>query len=62
MNSLDPVVLIIIFSSTIIISYFFNLYSKKSGVPSVLMLIFTGMLINFGFLSLKWEVQISFLF
>ena len=49
MNSLDPVVLIIIFSSTIIISYFFNLYSKKSGVPSVLMLIFTGMLINFGF-------------
>ena len=49
MNNLDPIVLIIIFSSTIIISYFFNLYSKRSGVPSVLMLIFTGMLINFGF-------------
>lgn len=49
MNSLDPIVLIIIFSSTIILSYIFNLYSKKSGVPSVLLLIFTGMLINFGF-------------
>ena len=49
MNSIDPIVLIIIFSSTIILSYFFNLYSKKSGIPSVLLLIFTGMLINFGF-------------
>ena len=49
MNSLDPIVLIIIFSSTIILSYVFNLYSKKSGIPSVLLLIFTGMLINFGF-------------
>ena len=49
MNSLDPIVLIIIFSSTIILSYIFNLYSKKSGIPSVLLLIFTGMLINFGF-------------
>ena len=49
MNSLDPIVLIIIFSSTIILSYFFNLYSKRSGIPSVLLLIFTGMLINFGF-------------
>ncbi len=49
MNSIDPIVLIIIFSSTIILSYFFNLYSKRSGIPSVLLLIFTGMLINFGF-------------
>ena len=49
MNSIDPIVLIIIFSSTIILSYVFNLYSKKSGIPSVLLLIFTGMLINFGF-------------
>ena len=33
MNSIDPIVLIIIFSSTIILSYFFNLYSKRSGIP-----------------------------
>ena len=50
MNSLDPIVLIIIFSSTIIISYFFNLYSKKTGIPSVLLLIFTGVLIGIGFM------------
>ena len=50
MNSLDPIVLIIIFSSTIIISYFFNIYSKKTGIPSVLLLIFTGVLIGIGFM------------
>jgi len=43
--------LIIIFSSTIIISYFFNLYSKKSGIPSVLLLIVFGVVIS-GILSL----------
>ena len=40
--------LIIIFSVTIIISYFFNLFAKKSGIPSVLMLIVLGILINMG--------------
>ena len=39
---------IIIFSITIIISYFFDLYAKKSGVPAVLMLIGLGVLINYG--------------
>jgi Kef-type K+ transport system membrane component KefB len=39
---------IIIFSLTIIISYFFNLYAKKSGVPAVLMLIGLGILINYS--------------
>ncbi len=39
---------IIIFSLTIIISYFFNLYAKKSGVPAVLMLIGLGVLINYS--------------
>jgi len=43
--------LIIIFSFIIIISYFFNLYSKKSGIPSVLLLIAFGVVIN-GVLSL----------
>ena len=40
--------LIIIFSITIIISYFFNLYAKKSGVPAVLMLIGLGITINYS--------------
>lgn len=39
---------IVIFSITIIISYFFNLYAKKSGIPAVLMLIGLGVLINYG--------------
>ena len=38
---------IIIFSITIIISYFFNIYAKKSGIPAVLMLIGLGILINY---------------
>ena len=38
---------IIIFSLTIIISYFFNIYAKKTGIPSVLMLIGVGVLINY---------------
>jgi len=37
---------IIIFASIIITSYFFNSFSKKSGVPSVLMLICLGFIIN----------------
>ena len=40
--------LIIIFSITIIISYFFNLYAKKSGVPAVLLLIVLGIVINYS--------------
>ena len=38
--------LLVILSSTIIISYFFDILSKKSGIPSVLMLIGLGVLIN----------------
>tara|TARA_B100001741_G_scaffold131492_2_gene108471 strand:+ start:56662 stop:57927 length:1266 start_codon:yes stop_codon:yes gene_type:complete len=37
---------IIIFSSVIIVSYFFSSFSKKSGVPSVLMLIALGIIVN----------------
>ena len=40
--------LIIIFSTTIIISYFFNLYAKKSGIPAVLLLIGLGITINYS--------------
>ena len=46
MDSLSSSVLIIIFSSTIIVSYFFNIIGKKSGVPSVLLLILLGVGIN----------------
>ena len=48
MENLDSSFLVIIFSSTIIVSYFFDILGKKSGIPSVLMLIFLGVLINFG--------------
>ena len=47
---------IIIFSLTIIISYFFNIYAKKTGIPSVLMLIGLGVLINYvlsGFVGVE---------
>ena len=46
MDSLSSSVLIILFSSTIIISYFFNIIGKKSGIPSVLLLIILGFGIN----------------
>ena len=49
---------IIIFSSIIIVSYFFNSYSKKSGVPSVLMLIVLGMV--FGF-YMEFQDRFSFI-
>ncbi len=39
---------IIIFSITIIISYFFSIYAKKTGIPAVLMLIGLGILINYS--------------
>ena len=48
MEALTSYHLIIIFSVTIIVSYFFNLYSKKSGVPAVLLLIGLGIVINYS--------------
>ena len=44
---LETTDLLVILSSTIIISYFFDILSKKSGGPSVLMLIGLGILITF---------------
>jgi len=45
---------LIVFSLTIIISYFFDVISKKTGIPSVLILISFGILISqaFSFLTL----------
>ena len=48
MGALSSYHLIIIFSITIIVSYFFNLYAKKTGVPAVLMLIGLGIVINYS--------------
>jgi len=47
---LDSYGLIIVFSLTIILSYFFNLFAKKSGIPAVLMLIGLGIIIHYGLL------------
>ena len=46
MDILNPYVAVIMLSLLIIISYFFNLLSSKSGVPSVLLLIILGIGIN----------------
>ena len=46
LDGLDTNGYILIFASTIIISYFFNSYSKKSGVPAVLLLIGLGVVVN----------------
>ena len=43
----DTNIYLLIFSSIVIISYFFNSYSEKSGIPAVLMLISLGVVISF---------------
>lgn len=48
MEALSEYHLIIIFSATIIVSYFFTLYAKRTGVPAVLLLIFLGIIINYS--------------
>ena len=50
MDFLNSYGLIIVFSLTIIVSYFFNVLAKKSGVPAVLMLIGLGIIIHYGLL------------
>ena len=50
MDFLDSYGLIIVFSLTIILSYFFNIFAKKSGIPAVLMLIGLGVIIHYGLL------------
>lgn len=43
---MDPFVIIIFFSSVIIISFFCNILAKKTNIPSVLMLIGVGLLVQ----------------
>ncbi|HIG32666.1 MAG TPA: sodium:proton exchanger, partial [Flavobacteriales bacterium] len=50
MDFLNSYGLIIVFSLTIILSYFFTLFAKKSGIPAVLMLIGLGVIIHYGLL------------
>jgi len=46
LENLDTNIYLLVFSSIVIVSYFFNSYSKKSGIPAVLMLIGLGIVIN----------------
>lgn len=46
MAQLNPYSIVIILSLLIVVSYLFNLVSQKSGVPSVLLLIGLGMVLN----------------
>lgn len=48
MDIFNPYTVVIFFSLLIIISYFFNILSSKSGIPTVLMLIALGILIKLG--------------
>ncbi|MCH8318935.1 MAG: cation:proton antiporter [Bacteroidetes bacterium] len=48
MEVFNSYLFIIAVSVIIILSYFFNILSKKTNVPSVLLLILTGILIKFG--------------
>ncbi|MDX5321576.1 MAG: cation:proton antiporter [Bacteroidota bacterium] len=54
---------IIIVCSLIILSYVFNLISKRTKIPSVLMLIGCGMSLKYGFeyFDVGWDVPMSFL-
>jgi len=59
MEEINSYYLIVSASVIIIISYFFNLISKKTNVPSVLLLISLGLLINsalnfFGYTNINW--------
>jgi cell volume regulation protein A len=44
---MNPYVLIVFISSLLILSYFYNLLAKKTNIPSVLMLILTGLIIQY---------------
>ncbi|MDX1627499.1 MAG: cation:proton antiporter, partial [Fulvivirga sp.] len=48
MEIFNSYTVVIIISLVIILSYFFNIISTKTNIPSVLLLIFCGMLIKAG--------------
>lgn len=49
MGEVNPYYVVIGFSLAIIVSYLFNIISKKTNIPSVLLLIVTGILVQQGF-------------
>lgn len=55
MNGINDYYVIIAASLIIIISYFFNIFSKRTGVPSVLLLILFGIIIRYGGAALGFE-------
>ena len=56
LENLDTNIYLLLFSSIIILSYFFNSYSKKSGIPAVLMLISLGIIVS---LFKPWDVKFN---
>ncbi|GAA5221634.1 cation:proton antiporter domain-containing protein [Membranihabitans marinus] len=52
----NPYVLLIFASIILIFSYFFNKLSERTNIPSVLLLIITGMLLKFGVEQANYEV------
>lgn len=48
MNGNTSYFLLIALALIVVLSYFFNLISRKTNIPSVLLLIVTGILINYG--------------
>lgn len=53
----NPYIIIIILSSIVVISYFFTVISKKTNIPSVLLLIITGIILKYVALSYNFEYQ-----
>ena len=53
---MDPYILIISLSGIIIISHFLNMYSENTGVPSVLILILFGALLQLDTQLLGFEI------
>ena len=55
---MEPYIIIISLASIIIISHFLNLYSNTTGVPSVLLLILFGMLMQLDqVLGVKFGIE-----
>lgn len=52
----NPYVLLIFASIILILSYFFNKLSERTNIPSVLLLIITGMLLKFGVEQANYDV------
>ncbi len=55
----NPYIEVIAVCVIIIISYFFNLFAKKTNVPSVLMLIFLGIGINYFLKTIDFQLNID---